>query len=85
MKLPILESDQLMPLSKNVGKVIKKRREVMQLSQREFARRYRGSRTNLGRVERGEQSVELNTLERMSVVLETTPLALLAETEVLAY
>lgn len=85
MKLPILESAQLMPLSQHVGKVIKKRRESLHLSQREFARRYQGSRSNLGRVERGLQSVELNTLERMSVVLGTTPLALLAETELLAY
>lgn len=81
MKLPPLTDDELMPLSRHVGKVIRRLREALGLSQRAFAKACRLSRTNLGRVERGQQGVELDTLERMATLLGITPVALLALTE----
>jgi transcriptional regulator with XRE-family HTH domain len=85
MKLPELVKNELMPLSRHVGSTIRRLRKAMRLSQRAFAKCCDLSRTNLGRVERGEQSLELDTLERMAVILRITPVALLAMTELEAY
>ena len=85
MKLPELVKNELMPLSRHVGSTIRRLRGGLGLSQRSFAKACGLSRSNLGRVERGKQTVGLDTLERMATILHTTPVAMLAMTEVEAY
>lgn len=57
-------------LNQQLGKLIKQVREDRQLTQVEFARKLATSQSAVNRIEHGKQNLSINTLERISKVLD---------------
>jgi transcriptional regulator with XRE-family HTH domain len=60
-------------LNKKVGEKIKERRKTMAISQEKLADLANYHRTYIGAIERGERNITLETLEKISKVLNVQP------------
>lgn len=73
-----------MPMStlrKRLGKTIRRLRAALGFSQESFASRVKVHRTFMGAVERGEQNLSLDSLEKIARGLSVSPSVLLGEAE----
>ncbi len=70
-------TEDLNLLLNRIGLQVLRRRQELGLSQGELAKRIGSQRSNLGRIERGEQNVTLGTLHKIATELDTTVLDLL--------
>jgi len=68
-------------LRKRLGKAIRRLRAEQGYSQESFASQAKVHRTFMGAVERGEQNLSLDSLEKIARGLGVTPSGLLAEAE----
>jgi len=68
-------------LRKRLGKSIRRLRAGLGFSQESFASRVKVHRTFMGAVERGEQNLSLDSLEKIARGLGVSPSGLLAEAE----
>jgi transcriptional regulator with XRE-family HTH domain len=68
-------------LRKRLGKAIRRLRAKQGYSQESFASHVKVHRTFVGAVERGEQNLSLDSLEKIAKGLSITPSTLLAEAD----
>ena len=66
---------------KNLGTVIREKRQAKNLSQESFADICGVHRTYMGSIERGERNISLLNIRRIATALDIHPSALLAEAE----
>lgn len=66
-------------LQATLGKVLRKRREALGISQEEFAESLGVHRTYVGGVERGERNLTLKSVERIAERMGVDPLELLGK------
>lgn len=69
------------PLVTSFGRVVRRRREALALSQEELGERTNLSRNYIGMVERGETNPTLLVLRALAKALDTTMGALIADLE----
>ena len=66
---------------KELGAVIRKKRQAKNLSQEGFADLCGVHRTYMGSIERGERNISLLNIRRIATALDTQPSTLLSEAE----
>ena len=76
MSIPLKNSRKI---ARDLGLVIRRRREAMEISQEKFAELSEHHRTYIGFLERGERSPNVNTLQRVANALGTSASELLRE------
>lgn len=59
------------PVAMAIGKVVRTRREEMDVSQEQFAERVSLSKNYIGNIERGEYEVAISALDRIATALKT--------------
>ena len=69
---------------RNLGQAIRNRRKALRLSQEQLAERLDMHRNYISLVERGIQNITVETLFKLSLALDCSPVALFAETESLS-
>lgn len=69
------------PLLRRIGLAIRRRRELMDLSQEELGNLSNLHRTYVGGLERGERNPTILTLEKVTSGLQTTVIELLRKAE----
>lgn len=67
---------------KNLGAVIRKKRQAQNLSQEGFADICGVHRTYMGSIERGERNISLLNIRRIATALDIQPSALLFEAKI---
>lgn len=71
MKANHLPEDGPMPVTSRIGKVLRKRREALGLSQEDVARAGGLSTIGLHLIETGQRFPNMNTVERVATALQT--------------
>jgi transcriptional regulator with XRE-family HTH domain len=58
------------PVAVAIGKVLREKREALEVSQEQFAERVSLSKNYIGNIERGEYEVAISTLDQIAKALE---------------
>ena len=67
------------PVALAIGKVVRARREAMNVSQEQFAEKVSLSKNYVGNIERGEYEVAISALNRIAAALKTKASAIICE------
>ncbi len=74
-----VRTDSPRKIARDLGRVIRRKREALGLSQEKFAELTEHHRTYIGFLERGERSPNVNTLQRVAKALGLSASDLLRE------